>query len=113
LNKLRDKAYANARKHGFHEEPVNLGEQLMLIVSELSEALECGRNNKWALGKYKTTFNKELYETYIRGTVEEKIADAIIRLFDLAGIYNIDLDRHVEMKMTYNETRPYKHGKRY
>jgi hypothetical protein len=39
LNELRNKAFAYAEKQGFHEN-INFGEKLMLIVSELSEALE-------------------------------------------------------------------------
>ena len=34
---------------------------------------------------------KEDFEAYIKGTVEEEIADACIRLLDLAGLRNIDL----------------------
>ena len=40
LNKLRDRAYENAKRHGFHDEPDDLARMLMLVVSELSEALE-------------------------------------------------------------------------
>jgi len=122
LNELRDKAYDYAEKQGFHEK-INIGEELMLIVSELSEALKADRKDKRAgnLGDipkicFDSISNKlypEEYETYIKGSVEEEIADAIIRLCDIAGIYNIDLDWHVKAKMAYNETRPYKHGKKY
>jgi hypothetical protein len=48
LNELRNKAFAYAEKQGFHERPMNLGERLMLVVSELSETLEVDRNGKWA-----------------------------------------------------------------
>lgn len=37
----------NVRK-GFHEEPREIGTLLMLVVSELSEALEADRNNRHA-----------------------------------------------------------------
>jgi hypothetical protein len=47
LNKLRDEVYEYAKKQGFHETPTNLGESLMLVVSELSEALEADRLGKW------------------------------------------------------------------
>jgi NTP pyrophosphatase (non-canonical NTP hydrolase) len=125
LNELRDKAFAYAEKQGFHERQMNLGERLMLVVSELSEALEADRNFKWApkIQAYNSTIEgkpvenkKELrnwYEENIRGTVEEELADAIIRLSDIAGVYGIDLDWHIVAKMAYNETRPYKHGKKY
>jgi NTP pyrophosphatase (non-canonical NTP hydrolase) len=131
LNELRDKAFTYAEKQGFHKKPVNLGERLMLVVSELSEALEADRKGKrWdghitydvgngtlGLGTSMDVephlVKKEHYESDVRGTVEEELADAIIRICDIAGIYGIDLDWHVAAKMAYNETRPYKHGKNY
>jgi len=115
LNELRDEAFAYAEKQGFHEN-INFGKNLMLVVSELSEALEADRKGKWydPNGLNQTALMpKEEYEVYVRGTVEEEIADAIIRLCDIAGIYQIDLDWHIRAKMEYNKTRPYKHGKDY
>jgi len=123
LNEIRDEAFAYAEKQGFHEAPFNFGESLMLIVAELSEALEADRKDKWAgnLGDIpKICFDRisnklypEEYETYVKGSVEEEIADAIMRLCALAGHRKIDLDWHVKAKMAYNSTRPYKHGKKY
>jgi NTP pyrophosphatase (non-canonical NTP hydrolase) len=122
LNELRDEAFAYAEKQGFHERK-NFGEKLMLIVSELSEALEADRNGKWVgdtVMNNRTVIPLSIccaekidYEKYIKGSVEEELADATIRICDLAGTYNIDLDWHVKAKMAYNETRPYKHGKNY
>jgi hypothetical protein len=43
IKKMQDKAFANALKHGFHHKGQNIGEMLMLIVSELGEALEADR----------------------------------------------------------------------
>jgi len=131
LNELRDKAYKNGVEKGFHEKPCDLATTLMLIVSELSEAMEADRNGRWVsnvIATYDDVSKKCLiaprdiepeiistrqYENLIKGRVEEEIADAFIRLFDLAGIYNIDLDWHVVAKMAYNEKRSYKHGKKY
>jgi len=129
LNDLRDKAFGYAERQGFHEK-INFGERLMLIVSELSEALEADRNGKHpppmllchdGIGHFTQALveipadkiEKDLYEGHIRGTVEEELADALIRIGDLAGILKIDLDWHVRAKMAYNETRPYMHGKKY
>jgi len=121
LNELRDEMFTYAEKQGFHKAPFNFGESLMLIVSELAEALEADRAGKY----YAKHFNryhdsmppetqcKEFYEKYIKGTVEEEIADAIMRICALAGHNKIDLDWHVKAKMTYNKTRPFKHGKKY
>jgi NTP pyrophosphatase (non-canonical NTP hydrolase) len=118
LNDLRDEAFAYAEKQGFHDRPMNLGERLMLVVSELSEALEADREGKRAhtalpLLCSKCLLDKEHYERWVRGTVEEELADAIIRICDIAGIYDIDLDWHVIAKMAYNKTRPRLHGKNY
>jgi len=119
LNELRDEAYSYAQKQGFHEQKTNFGETLMLIVSELSEALEADRNNCWSRSSIEKglpnpeKIDIDLYKMHFRGTVEEEIADAIIRLCDLAGTYKIDLDWHVKAKMAYNKTRPYKHDKKY
>jgi len=119
LNELRDKAFDYAERQGFHEN-FNFGQSLMLIVSELSEALEADRNGEYERMDKKyhevmpvETMCKEYYEKRIKGTVEEELADALIRIFDLAGTLEIDLDWHVKAKMAYNETRPYKHGKKY
>jgi transcriptional regulator with XRE-family HTH domain len=131
LNDLRDTAFEYAEKQGFHTRKMNLGERLMLVVSELSEALEADREGKWApknltgeteYGKTVTTelsdiipesLSPETYAGEIRGTVEEEIADAVIRICDIAGVCKIDLDWHVKAKIAYNKTRPYLHGKIY
>jgi len=120
LNKLRDRAYKIADEHGFHEN-WDFARALMLTVSELSEAMEADRKGQW-LGNPELLSGKKLldveitsgeYRRTVKGFVEEEIADAIIRLLDIAGVHNIDLDWHVAAKMAYNEKRPYKHGKKY
>jgi len=121
LNELANKAYTNALNHGFYEEADdrNVLQKLMLIVSELGEACEAHRKvHRADLGKFKA-FNKDerilhftfLFEDLIKDSFEDEIADTIIRLFDLCGFMGIDIDKFVELKMQYNETRPYKHGK--
>jgi NTP pyrophosphatase (non-canonical NTP hydrolase) len=49
----------------------------------------------------------------IKDTVEDELADVIIRTLDLCGYLGIDIEKHVELKMRYNESREYKHGKNY
>lgn len=39
-----------------------------------------------------------------------EMADILIRIFDTAAEYNINLDFEVERKMEYNETREIRHG---
>ena len=40
LNILRDRAYKTACEHGFHEEELSDKHCLMLVITELSEAVE-------------------------------------------------------------------------
>lgn len=67
---------------------------LMLVVSELAEALEADRKDD-------------------RAGFREEIADTFIRLFDLCGGMRIDIESEIEKKRIKNQARPYKHGKRY
>jgi NTP pyrophosphatase (non-canonical NTP hydrolase) len=43
LNELRDEFYENARAHGFHDVRRSVGDGLMLITTEASEAFEAFR----------------------------------------------------------------------
>ena len=43
LNQLRDEIHANAKEKGFYNNPREVGTMLMLVVSELAEALEADR----------------------------------------------------------------------
>jgi len=94
LNSLRDKCYNNSKSKGFHDPRREIGTGLMLITSELAEALEADRHGMPALFR-------------------EEIADVFIRLFDFCGEHSIDIDYEVERKMAINEKRSYKHGKKY
>lgn len=40
-----------------------------------------------------------------------ELADVIIRCFDMADYYEIDLEKAIVEKMNFNKDRPYKHGK--
>ena len=121
IKELQDNAYKNACEKGFHDKETNLGESLMLVVSELGEALEADRYDHYA-GKHPIElFNSmkvdkdqvELFELFIKDTVEDELADAVIRIADLCGALDIDLEAHIKLKMAYNSTRRALHGKRY
>jgi NTP pyrophosphatase (non-canonical NTP hydrolase) len=71
----------------------NIGELLMLCVSELAEAMEGHRKN---LADDKLPH---------RRMFEVEIADCMIRLFDLAAGTGIDLGGAFVDKMAYNATR--------
>jgi NTP pyrophosphatase (non-canonical NTP hydrolase) len=116
IKELVEKAHENARKHGFWEDwdsicwedglpkredsTLDMKElfnnaiatRLMLIVSELGEALEALRHDD-------------------RENFAEELADVAIRLADLCGGLCIDLEDEIEKKMEKNKNRPYKHGR--
>lgn len=86
----------------------------MLIVTELGEAMEAYRKNNYS-DIYIESFNSNIsimdFETFFKNTFEDELADVIIRLLDLCKYMKIDIEKHIELKMKYNESRPYKHGK--
>lgn len=104
LNNLRDRAYQCACDHGFHDTELSNDHLLMLVITELSEAVEADRKDKQAeVSKFKMDYerypaladeNKRFYCAFgkhIKDTVEDKLADAVIRLLYLAGLHDIDL----------------------
>lgn len=153
LNALRDAAHANSREKGFwdgqsdgiHLVPAlvikTIPEKLMLIVTEIAEAMECYREGG-DLG-----LSYEGWSNVPPGADEEgmvycdackslacqrapkcnacgetakpkkpvgfasELADVYLRIGDLAGALGIDLDEAVRAKAAYNKTRPHKHGK--
>ena len=50
LNNLRDRAYKNACNHGFHNEEKIDAHWLMLVITEIAEAVQAHRNKKYADG---------------------------------------------------------------
>jgi len=102
LNQLGKEAYDNAVAHGFYERLPTVLERICLIHSELSEATEDARDHKMELTL--TASGKPV-------GFPSELADAIIRIVDLAHWQGIDIDGAVAAKMAYNRTRPYKHGR--
>lgn len=107
LNELRDKAYQCAVSHGWHEKDLSDEHFLCLVISELMEAVEADRKGKHSkIGMFKEWQGnsiplteetrqerfKEDFEAYIKDSVEDELADACIRLLDLAGLRGYDLD---------------------
>ena len=96
LNELRDKAYQCAVIHGWHDEDLSDEHFLCLVISELMEAVEADRKGCHAdidaFNKYYDRIDfEENFERQIKDTVEDELADACIRLLDLAGLRKADL----------------------
>lgn len=173
-NEYKDEAFATAKRNGFHDEVCSVEHFKCLIISEMMEAVEADRLAHYAdfKGYLDAIWNMpydDNFELHIKDTVEDELADVCIRIFDLAGYKNIDLndamlevtdnicpsgtftekiyravrvlsvreplsvslartltrilkiaeqadidiERHIQLKMAYNQGRKYKHGKKY
>lgn len=74
--------------------PMCFAQKLCLVHSEISEAME---------GDRKSLPDDKLPHRDMR---EVELADAVIRIFDLAGAYNMDLGGAIEEKLAFNAIRP-------
>lgn len=131
LNDWRDDALRIATEHGFKD--ASFGEDMALIHSEVSEALEDFRDGKLP---HEMTYSEKRVVGHddsgnaIRQEVHyprmfkegdttaprkpcgipSELADIIIRVLHTAGKHGVDIERAVREKMLYNESRPVKHG---
>lgn len=92
LNEWSKLCHDIAVEKGFWDEKRNIGEALMLVVTELAEAMEAYRRQE---------------DEHFK----EEIADTFIRLLDLCGGLNINVTEEIIKKSEKNKKRPYKHGK--
>lgn len=98
LNDLCDAVHAQNQKwwvdlHTGERLNRNVGEMLCLVHSEISEALE---------GHRKNLMDDKLPH---RPMIEVELADAVIRIFDIAAGLGLDLGGAYEEKMAYNAVR--------
>jgi len=122
INDLCTEAHNNAVEKGFYDTIPQIGTMIALIISELTEALKADQGGKRssipvtygcvdemiAESNFKTNF-----EFYFKDYFNAEIADTFIRLFDLCGALEIDIESHIKLGMAYNKLRDYKHGKEY
>lgn len=192
IDELIQTAHKQAVDAGFWDSERNIGEVLMLCISECGEALEAHRNGRFCTSEdleesfwrsstkrgpsgtiyvVNDTMFKDGFKNHIKDTFEDELADIVIRIADLCGAknlsinaeafdgvwtersvpeqlfllvgylynarmpdgevgefnlsgavsltfwiaksHNIDLLRHVELKLAYNRTRGVRHGKAY
>lgn len=165
VNKFAEIAHQNNIDKGFNLD-IPYDDYITLVISELCEAIEADRKGKRAKMDAFEFLNEGIFESafrvYIKDTVEDELADAIIRLLSISKKFNInaycdntrpmiwsnsflsnittlidgiilrddlsvmiikieslclymgfDVWKYVELKLEYNKTREYKHGKKY
>lgn len=104
LNSLAKEVHTTAVDKGWWDNAArrDVGMVLALIHSEVSEALEAYRDGH------------SLFEVWTADGKPEGVpiefADVIIRVLDACAGWAIDIDEAMAIKMTYNRTRPARHG---
>ena len=97
LNALKEQAYKTAVEHGFHEDVKPDVFYLGLVMSEAGEAINADRKGLHADTK---AFEEDEanglpfadnFKKHIKDSVEDEIADIVIRLLDLAGLKGYEL----------------------
>lgn len=79
----------------------NQVEKIALAITELSEAIEAIRSG-----------NPPDDKVPKHSALSVELGDAVIRIWDLAGKLNIDLEKVISDKHEFNKRRPHKHGRR-
>ena len=101
INSYIKVAHDIAKEKGFWDDPPSEYQSIMLMVSELGEAVEAHRKNKKSVNKNGfdalsgTLSFTDCFETYVKDTFEDEIADIMIRLFDFLGFYEIEFEEYV------------------
>lgn len=129
LNQLAREIHDNAVAHGFWEGERNFGEQIALMHSELSEALEehrAGRRDHYhthgkcpashpleGTGSSSSPIRHSLIQSCKPEGAAVELVDCIIRALDTLAAMGVDVDAITAEKMAYNASRPFKHGKAY
>lgn len=108
LAKLLNDAHQTAIDKGWWDMPRTFGDQIALMHSELSEALEDFR-----AGEPMDVLRFEPTQPETPGKpvgIASEFADVLIRIFDTCEQYKIPLVTALEAKLEYNKSRPHRHG---
>lgn len=94
LASLAGDAFENAYKHGFYTESTEIETELMLIITEMAEAVQADRHNRHgSIEDYESEIQMgrdipTAYKNDLEGTVESEFADIAIRILSLLGWMN-------------------------
>ena len=113
IEDIRDlcrEAHENAVRHGFWDEEHDIRHYLMLVITELAEAVQAYRKNKFAdrneyekLVKERGCAEDTAFLLSVKDTFEDEMADACIRLMDLTGRFDVELPTDIKIIRTEGE----------
>ena len=92
ISELVSNSYRVAHQHGFHDDYHSPAHYMMLVLSEIGEMVEADRKNRHADVAFYTTSSGlgiAAFESLIKDTFEDEMADVVIRLFDFCGSLNV------------------------
>ena len=106
FDELSQQAFETTKAHGWHDIEQPDETYLMLIITEIAEAVQADRKDRHADVE---SFNyyyednddgfdadgfifKAYYDDFIKNSVEDELSDVVIRCLDLAGLRNIEFD---------------------
>lgn len=94
IDEFIESAYGTSCRHGFHDEDLSFAHQMMLAIGEVGEMVEADRKSRRSsLGLFDDAMRskdfKYCFETYVKDTLEDELADVCIRLFDICGCFDI------------------------
>lgn len=106
LNALKERAHKTAVEHGFCEEGKSDAYYLGLVMSEMGEAINADRKGWHARPDFFTEDItdgypfRDAFMRYIMDSLEDKIANIVIRLLDFAGMKGYKLQNAKEESET-------------
>lgn len=122
---IQTAVHALAKEKGWHDGETSLTERIALVHCELSEAVECIRNDEpgiWQTGTVKSPLLEEdaivkvfpisdKWREHVKpeGVLVE-LADAVIRVMDICESQGWDLEEAIRLKHHFNKSRPYRHN---
>lgn len=122
LNEMASEVFDWATTKGWNDEDRTFGDEIALIHSEASEALEAYRDIKFTerTGPLKHALScVSIVSPQIKcecvgkpDDVASEFADILIRLLHYSVTHGFDLEAEYERKMAYNRIRPWRHGGR-
>ena len=110
IRELCQEAHENAVRHGFWDEEHDIRHYLMLVITELAEAVQAYRKNKFAdRDKYEKLVMESgctedtAFLLRVKDTFEDEMADTCIRLMDLTGRFDVELPTDIKIIRTEGE----------